>query len=157
MEAALAAGVDWGPLEEMWRQAVLAMLVEEERLTETTREVLSSWQHSRFSADASTGVAQGDREGLYRLVCYLHKPVLSLGRMEYTSGASRVIYRGKNEAAPGRGTVVYEPLAFMALLLAHVPEPHEIRLRYYGAASLTIRRGGGRGGLRRRPSMRNAR
>ncbi len=65
--------------------------------------------------------------------------------MEYARGASKVIYHGKNEGAPGRGTVVYEPLAFMALLLAHVPEPHEVRLRYYGAASSTIRRGGRKG------------
>ncbi len=149
---ALPAGFDWGPLAEMWRQAMLAKLVEQERLSETTREVLLSWHHSGFSADASTGAAQGDREGLYRLVCYLHKPVLSLGRMEYTSGASRVIYHGKNEAVGGRGTVVYEPLEFMALLLAHVAEPHEIRLRYYGAASSTIRRGGRKGRLSATPA-----
>jgi len=148
---ALPPGFDWGPLAEMWRQAVLAKLVEEERLSETTREVLSSWQHSGFSADASTGASQGDREGLYRLVCYLHKPVLSLGRMEYTSGASRVIYHGKNEAVGGRGTVTYEPMEFMALLLAHVPEAHEVRLRYYGAASSTIRRGGRKGRLAATP------
>ena len=35
-------------------------------------------------------------------MCHLHKPVLSPGRMEHTSGASKVIYHGKNEAAPVR-------------------------------------------------------
>lgn len=70
---------------------------------------------------------------------YLSKPVLSLGRMEYAPGASNVIYHGKNEGAPGRGTVVYDPLEFLALVLAHLPEPREIRLRYYGAASSTAR------------------
>ena len=78
---------------------------------------------------------------------YLSKPVLSLGRMEYAPGASNVIYHGKNEGAPGRGTVVYDPLEFLALVLAHLPEPREIRLRYYGAASSTIRRGGRKGRL----------
>jgi len=92
-------------------------------------------------------VAAGDREGLERLVSYLHKPVLSLGRMEYAPGASKVIYHGKNEGAPGRGTVVYDPLEFLALVLAHVTEPREIRVRYYGAASSTITRGGRRGRL----------
>ncbi len=85
-------------------------------------------------------------------MCYLHKPVLSLGRMEYASGASKVIYHGKNEAVAGRGTVAYEALEFMALLLAHVAEPHEIRVRYYGAASSTIRRGGRKGRLAERRS-----
>jgi len=32
-------------------------------------------------------------------------------------------------------------------VLAHLPEPREIRLRYYGAASSTIRRGGRKGRL----------
>ena len=76
---------------------------------------------------------------------YPCKPVLSLGRMEYAPGASNVIYHGKNEGAPGRGTVVYDPLEFPAL--AHLAEPREIRLRYYGAASSTIRRGGRKGRL----------
>ena len=123
------------------------MLVERERLAEETREALLGWRHSGFSADASTGAAQGDREGLERLVSYLSKPVLSLGRMEYAPGGSKVIYHGKNEGAPGRGTVVYDALEFLALVLAHLPEAHEIRLRYYGAASSTIRRGGRKGRL----------
>ena len=83
------------------------------------------------------------RERLHRLACYL--PVLSLGRMEYAPGASKVLC--KNDAAHGYGTVAYEPLEFMALVLAHVPEPHEVRVRYYGAASSTIRRGGRNGRL----------
>ena len=67
--------------------------------------------------------------------------------MEYAPGGSKVIYHGKNEGAPGRGTVVYDALEFLALVLAHLPEAHEIRLRYYGAASSTIRRGGRKGRL----------
>jgi hypothetical protein len=84
---ALPAGFDWSPLGELFRHAVLAMLVERERLTEETREMLLGWRHSGFSADASTGAAQGDREGLERLVSYLCKPVLSLGRPARVSGA----------------------------------------------------------------------
>jgi hypothetical protein len=122
-------------------------LVARERLAETTCEMLLSWRHSGFGVDASSGAAAGDREGLHRLACYLHKPVLSLGRMEYAPGASKVLYHGKNDAAHGYGTVAYEPLEFMALVLAHVPEPHEVRVRYYGAASSTIWRGGRNGRL----------
>ncbi len=95
--------------------------------------------------------ATGDREGLHRLACYLHKAPFSLGRMEYARGGAKVIYHGKDQTVSGRGTVAYDPLAFMALLLAHVPEPHEIRVRYYGAASSTIRRGGRKGRLSATP------
>lgn len=94
---ALPWDFDWKLLAEM----VLAMLVERERLAETTWKALLNWQHSVLSADASSGAAHGDRQGLHRLVCYLRKPVLSLGRMEYAPGAWSVIYHGKNEAAAG--------------------------------------------------------
>ena len=67
--------------------------------------------------------------------------------MEYTRGSRQVIYHGKNQTVAGRGTVVYDPVAFMALVLVHVPEPREMRVRYYGAASSTIRRGGRKGRL----------
>jgi len=144
---ALPADCDWSALEELFRHALLALLVARERLAETTRAMFLSWRHSGFGVDASSGAAAGDREGLHRLACYLHKPVLSLGRMDYAPGASKVLYHGKNDAAHGYGTVAYDPLEFMALVLAHVPEPHEVRVRYYGAASSTIRRGGRKGRL----------
>ena len=107
----------------------------------------SNWRHSGFGADASTGARQGDREGLHRLACYLHKAPFSLERMEYARGGTKVIYHGKHEAVSGRGTVEYDPLAFVALVLVHIPDPREIRVRYYGAASSTIRRGGRKGRL----------
>jgi hypothetical protein len=99
------------------------------------------WRHSGFAA-------QGDREGLHRLACYLQKPPLSLSRMDYAPGASKVTYHGKNPSAPGGGSVQYDPEAFLALLLVHVPDRYEVRVRYYGAASSTIRRGGRNGRLR---------
>ena len=125
----LPEGFDWSPLEELFRHAVLDMLVKHDRLSETTRVKLLSWRHSGFGADASTGTAPGDREGLLRLACYLDKSPLSLSRMRYTPGASQVTYYGKNAAVPGRGTVEYDPAAFLALILAHVPERYEVRVR----------------------------
>ena len=41
--------------------------------------------------------------------------------MRYTPGASKVTYYGKNPSVPGRGAVEYDPVAFLALVLAHVP------------------------------------
>jgi hypothetical protein len=140
---------DWSPLAELFRHAVLDMLVRRARLREATRTMLLNWRHSGFGADASTGTAPGDREGLLRLACYLDKSPLSLSRMQYTPGASQVLYHGKNPSAPGRGTVQYDPVAFLALVLVHVPDRYEVRVRYYGAASSTIRRGGRNGRLRR--------
>ena len=141
---------DWTPLAELFRHAVLAMLVARQRLSESTRQVLLNWRNSGFEAHAATGAAQGDREALHRLACYLDKSPLALGRMQYTPGASQVLYHGKNPAMPGRGTLACDPVAFLALVLLHVADRYEVRLRYYGAASSTIRRGGRKGTLSER-------
>jgi hypothetical protein len=143
----LPGDFDWSPLAELFRHAVLEMLVSRERLSPNTREMLLGWRNSGFGADASTGTVEGDREGLYRLACYLHKAPFALERMEYTRGSPKVTYHGKNQAVAGRGTVVYDPGAFLALVLVHVPDPREMRIRYYGATSSTIRRGGRKGRL----------
>jgi hypothetical protein len=138
---------DWSPLEELFRHAVLGMLVGCGRLAEATRRRLLDWRHSGFGADSSTGAGQGDREGLHRLACYLEKSPLALSRMAYAPGAPAVTYHGKKPGAPGGGTATYDPVAFLALILVHVPDRYEVRLRYYGAASSTVRRGGRRGRL----------
>ena len=51
----------------------------------------------------------------------LHKAPLSLGRMEYERGSAQVIYHGAGAAEYGRGTVAYDPIDFVALVLVHVP------------------------------------
>ena len=80
------------PLAELFRHAVLEMLVGRERLSPQTREMLLHRRHSGFAADASTGAVRGDREGLYRLTCTLHNTRCAPGRMEYTRGSRQVIY-----------------------------------------------------------------
>ena len=90
---ALPADCDWSALEELFRHAILALLVARERLAETTREMLLSWRHSGFGVDASSGAAAGDREGLHRLACYLHKPVLLLGSLGLTRSSRHSIDR----------------------------------------------------------------
>ncbi|MBN1420123.1 MAG: transposase, partial [Planctomycetes bacterium] len=131
--------LDFSPLEGLFRHAVLAMLRKKGRLSEEFRRRIAQWDHSGFSADASTSVAQGDRKGLERVVCYSLRPPLSLSRLTYQPGASTVVYRGKFNPSSGANFQVMDAKEFLALLVSHVPEPYEVRIRYFGAASSTAR------------------
>jgi hypothetical protein len=85
-------------LEELFRHAVLAMLLRKCLITEETARAFASWTHSGFSAHAGTTAPEGDRETLHRLACYLLKPPVSLHCMTYESGAS--------SDSPGMGQVI---------------------------------------------------
>jgi hypothetical protein len=51
------------------------------------------------------------------------------------------VYRGKYNPSRGANFQAMDAKEFLALLLSHVAEPYEVRIRYYGAASSTARRG----------------
>ena len=61
--------------------------------------------------------------------------------MAYERGDSKVVYRAKPHPARGRDIEVYDPLEFLVRVLLHIPARWEVRIRYYGAASSTARRG----------------
>jgi hypothetical protein len=132
--------LDFSPLEEKFRHAVLDMLVRKQRLTEESREALRSWEHSGFSVNLDVAAPPGDTEGLERIACYLLKPPLSLQRMTYTSGAPVVLYQGRFNPSHGANFVALDPKEFLVRLLVLVPQPYEALIRYYGAASSTARR-----------------
>ena len=90
--------LDFSPLEQLFRHAVLAMLLRKRRITEETTRAFASWVHSGSSAHAEVAAAEGDRETLHRLACYLLKPPVSLQCMTYESGASKVVYHGTHSA-----------------------------------------------------------
>jgi hypothetical protein len=137
---ALPENLDFSPLEEKFRQGVLAMLVRKQRLTEESREALRSWKHSGFSVNLDVAAPPGDTDGLERIACYLLKPPLSLQRMTYTAGAPVVLYQGKFNPSRSANFVALEPKEFLVRILCLVPPPYECLVRYYGAASSTARR-----------------
>lgn len=132
---------DFSPLEEMFRVELLDMLYEKKRITEKTRKSLMNWRHSGFSADASVGVQGGDREGLERITAYTLHPPLSLKRLNYVSGSSKVVYTGRFNPGTKSNFTVLDCRDFLCNLLLHVPHPWEALIRYYGAAASTTRRG----------------
>lgn len=134
------ADLDFSPLGEEFRHAVLDMLVRKHRLTEESREAFLQWKHAGFSVNLDVAAPPGDTEGLERIACYLLKPPLSLQRMTYTAGAPVVLYQGKFNPSRGANFEALDPKEFLVRLLVLVPRPYETLIRYYGAASSTARR-----------------
>ena len=139
---AVPEDLDFAPLEELFRHAILTMLVQKKRITEQTRTRLLSWRHSGFSADGSRRVAPGDTEGLHRLACSVLRPPLSLQRLTYTSGSPVAVYRGSTYNPSTKSNFqAIDAKEFLVRLLMHVPRKWECVVRYFGAAASTERRG----------------
>ncbi|MBD3240103.1 MAG: hypothetical protein GF331_05915 [Chitinivibrionales bacterium] len=54
--------------ERLWRKRVFALLLETFKIDEQTVVSMRGWRHSGSSVNASVRIAQGDHEGMSRLV-----------------------------------------------------------------------------------------
>ena len=59
-------------------------------------------------------------------------------------GSPTVVYKGKYNPGTGANFNTLDAKEFLVLLLIHTPAPYEARIRYFGAASSTARRGQGK-------------
>ncbi len=134
-------GLDFSPLQESFRRATLQLLRKKERLSGKFYRSISSWRHSGFSVSADVAIPAGSTADLERVVAYSLRPLLSLCRLEYISGARTAIYCGTNYR-PGFNAnfKVLDPLELLVLLLYHTPRPYEVLIRYFGAAFSRRRR-----------------
>ena len=121
--------------------AVLNFLVEHHRLSERLRnDILTQWQHTGFSVDASVRVLQADTGGLRRLVRYMARPPVSNERISYDDASGTVTVRSVKKLNGQRPLVAtYDVLTFIALLALQVPTPGTHLTRYYGWYSTRTR------------------
>jgi len=131
--------VDFAPLEELFRDEVLSMMLERELINEERIELLRSWRHSGFHVNADRRMAAEDRRELESLLQYMERPPVSLARLEYRADG-RVLYRGKFNPNLGRDHQLCSAVEFLALLVPHIALRYESRIRTYGAISTSIRR-----------------
>jgi hypothetical protein len=107
------------------------MLVQEERLSETTQDMLLSWEYSGFSVFVGDPVAPDQVESRERLARYVVKPAIALDRLSYTPETCRVTVHSSKRREQRELTA----LDFMADLAVHVPDHGEHTVLYYGRAS----------------------
>jgi hypothetical protein len=127
--------IDFAPLEEMFRQGTLRMMIERKKITAERAELLRSWVHSGFHVNSDRRVEAGDRRGLESLLEYMERAPVALERLTYRPDG-RVLYRGNFHPVLGTDHRLISGEEFLALLVPHV----ECVIRCYGAASTTIRK-----------------
>ena len=130
--------VDATSAELLFRHKVIALLRDEQLLTEERIELLLSWQNTGFSVHNSVTVGPEDAAGSERLARYLLRPPLSLERMSWDAEGS-VLYRRKAPGRFGGSQATFDAMDFLARLLMHIPHPKLHTVRYYGEYSSVVR------------------
>ncbi len=93
--------LDFTPLEELFRERTLNMMLRREAITPERVELLRNWQHSGFNLNTTRRVAAGDRQSLETLLQYIERPPVSLRRLTYRDDGM-VHYQG-SRFHPGLG------------------------------------------------------
>jgi len=57
---------------------------------------------------------------------------VALERLQYDGPGASVRYRSDKRVGPTAGTETVDPLAFLARLVTHIPNKHQVMTRYYG-------------------------
>ncbi len=135
-----APGIDFAPLEEIFRERTLKMMLEKEKITAERVELLRSWRHSGFHIDSSRRIPPGDRESLQSLLQYIERPPVSLDRLTYRADGMVHYQGGTFHPRLGRDHQLVTGIEFLAMLVPHIALRHEVTIGYYGALSTTTRR-----------------
>ena len=122
-------------LTEAFRRAVLKLFVDRELFEPEVAQSMLGWLHAGFSVDDSVWLDQDDTASHLRLARYCARNPVSLERLEYRADAGEVgevIYTSDKAAGPTAGCHTFDPLEFIARLVAHIPDKGQVLQRYYG-------------------------
>lgn len=90
------------------------------------------WPHSGFQVHDEVLVPEPDTAFALRLARYCAGNPVALERLEYDAQASRVKYWSDKADGPAAGAETLDALEFLARLVTHIPDQHQVMTRYYG-------------------------
>ena len=131
--------LDFSPLEDLFGEGTLKLMLKREKITPERVELLRSWEHSGFNINSDRRIDAGDREALESLLQYIERPPISLERLTYRPDGM-VHYKGKFHPGLGRDHQLLGGVEFLAMLVPHINLRYEVTIRTYGALSTTIRK-----------------
>jgi hypothetical protein len=141
----------WKPLPEwdglllmrLFRERLLARLVEAHAISQELVSRLLSWRHPGFSAHVGERIEPENKHHLEDTGAYLVRNPLSLRKLVYLDGERAVIYRSRMNPSLGRNFEAMDPLEWLARLCDHIPDPGQHRTLFYGEYSSRVRGCGG--------------
>ncbi len=123
---------DAGALTEAFRRAVLRLFVRRGIFEAEDARAMLAWPHAGFHVHDAVWVPDGDGAFAKRLARYCARNPVALERLQYDGPGTPVRYRSDKRVGPTAGTETVDPLDFLARLVTHIPNKHQVMTRYYG-------------------------
>ena len=116
---------------EIFAHKVLKLLSKQEVLIEEVVQNILSWKHSGFSVWQGAPVEPNDESYRLFLAQYIDRAPVANSKLIIDENFEKSVFYDAGE----QGIEELEPLAFLARVSAHVPNPYEAITRYYGEYS----------------------
>jgi hypothetical protein len=127
-------------LMRLFRERLLARLVDKHAISQELAKRLISWTHPGFSAHVGEPIAADDTQALENVAGYAVRNPLSLQRLVYLDGQLAVIYKGlKHNPTLGRNFETMDPLQWLARMSDHIPDPGRYRTHFYAYYAHRVR------------------
>ena len=140
----------WQPLREwdgvllmtLFRERLLARLLETRAISQELVAKLASWRHPGLSAHVGEPIAPEEKQRLEETAAYLVRNPLSLKKLVYVDGKKAVLYRSRMNPFLGRHFGAMDPLEWLARLSDHIPDPGQHRTLFCAEYSSRVRGSG---------------
>jgi hypothetical protein len=120
------------PLEELFRNRVIAMLAKKELLPEERVRMLLGWVHSGFNVHHSRRIWPRHQKDLEAIAQYIIRNPFAEDKMTVDPRTGLVTYRSKTNIKHKRDYEVFSPTDFIAQITQHIPDTGAQMVRYYG-------------------------
>ncbi len=124
---------------KLFRERLLARLIERHAISEDLARKLLKWRHPGFSAHIGEPIPFEDKKAIEDVASYLVKAPLSLKKLVYLDGQKAVVYRSKMNPSLGRNFEAMDPLEWLVRLADHIPDAGKHRTHSYGFYSSRVR------------------
>ena len=123
----------------LFRERLLARLIECHAISEDLARRLLSWRHPGFSAHVGNAIPFEDKKAIEDVACYLVRAPLSLRKLVYLDGQKAVLYRSKMNPFLGRNFEAMDPLEWLARRADHIPDAGKHRTHSYAYYANRVR------------------
>jgi hypothetical protein len=133
---------DWDgeALMKLFRERLLARLVEKKAISQELVMKLLSWRHPGFSVHVGETIPPDNPKAVEDMAGYVVRNPLSLRRLVYIDGQQAVIYRAlKHNPTLRRNFESLDALEWLARMTDHIPDPGKHRTLFYGHYANRVR------------------